>query len=210
MYGAKPFSSTLMRRALSASQFASSPSPSEVARPMPVIQTSVDPGAECFTSVMSNGLLGKADALGHGFHVSAQIRIREGNMAERDGRVALKLAADTYLGLGHRITRALVQDVGVDRQYFSRRHKAAHFGFLDRGEKRHALEFHQREQQPTRGLRHRFNQQDAGHDWIAREMPLEDGALLGNLRLDRNGLFFHIQVENAVDKLEIFDSHDAL
>src|SRR5258706_4749719 len=115
MNGAKPFSSTLMRRALSASQFASSPSPSEVARPMPVIQTSVDPGCEGFVSVMSNGLPGKADAFGHRFHVSAQIRIPEGSMAERDGRVALQLAADPYLRFGHRITRALVKDVGVDR-----------------------------------------------------------------------------------------------
>src|SRR6266446_10913956 len=137
MYGAKPLSSTLMRRALSASQFASSPSPSEVARPMPVIQTSVDPGCEGFASVMCNGLLGKADALGHGFHVSAQLRIREGNMAERDGRVALQLAADPYLRFGDRITRALVKHVGVDRQQFPGGHEAAHLGFLDRGQKRH-------------------------------------------------------------------------
>src|ERR1700687_3653236 len=146
MYGAKPFSSTLMRRALSASQFASSPSPSEVARPMPVIQTSVDPGFEDFVSVMSDGLLRKTDAFGHGTHVSAQIRIREGDMAERDRRVAPQLAADPDPRFGHRITRAFVKDVGVDRQQFPWGNEAAHLGFLDRGEKRHALEFHQREQ----------------------------------------------------------------
>src|SRR6478752_9639269 len=207
MYGAKPFSSTLMRRALSASQFASSPSPSEVARPMPVIQTSVDPGWAGLASVMGNGLLGKADALGHGFHVSAQIRIREWNMAERDGRVALQLAADPYLRLGHRIARALVKHVGVDRQQFPRGHEAAHLGFLDRGEERHALEFHQREQQPTRGLRHRFNEQDAGHDRIAREMSLEYGVVLRDLRLDLNGFLVDVEVENAVDQLEIFKLH---
>src|SRR5205823_9192400 len=131
--GANPFSSTLMRRALSASQFASSPSPSEVARPMPVIQTSVDPGCEGFASVMSDGLLWKADALGHGIHVSAQIRIREGNMAECDRRVAPQLAADSYLRFGHRITRAFVKDVGLDRQQFPGRHEAAHLGFLEIG-----------------------------------------------------------------------------
>src|SRR5438034_147753 len=79
-----------------------------------------------------------------------------------------------------------------------------------RGQKRHPFEVHQREQQPAGGLRHRFDQQDAGHDRIAREMPLENGALLRNLRFDRNGFFVHIQVENAVDQLEILDSHDAL
>ena len=174
---------------------------------MPVIQTSVDPGCEGFASVMSDGLLWKADALGHGIHVSAQIRIREGNVAERDRRVALQLAADPYLRFGHRITRAFVKDVGVDRQQFPGGHEAAHLGFLDRGEKRHALEFHQREQQPTRGLRHRFDQQDAGHDWIAREMPLEDGVVLRNLRLDLNGLLVDVEVEDAVDQLEIFKLH---
>src|SRR5260370_7778134 len=149
MYGAKPFSSTLMRRALSASQFASSPSPSEVARPMPVIQTSVDPGCAGFASVMSNGLLGKADAFGHGLHVSAQIRIREGNMAERDGRVALQLAADPYLRLGHRITRALVNDLGTDRHPFPPGPQPPHLPFLDRGEERHALQFPPRGHPPT-------------------------------------------------------------
>src|SRR5260221_3477375 len=97
MYGAKPFSSTLTRRALSASQFASSPSPSEVARPMPVIQTSVDPGCEGLVSVMNDGLLRKADALGLGIHVSTQILIREGDVAECDRRVAPQLAADPDL-----------------------------------------------------------------------------------------------------------------
>src|SRR5882757_9091510 len=110
-----------MRRALSASQFASNPSPSEVARPMPVIQTSAGPGCEDFVSVMDDGLLRKADALGHGIHVSAQIRIREGDMAEGERRVALQLAVDTDFCFGHRITRALMQDVGVDRQQLPRR-----------------------------------------------------------------------------------------
>src|SRR5229473_7309896 len=97
-YGAKLFSSTLMRRALSASQCASSPSPSEVARPMPVIQTSTGPELADFVSVMADGLLRKADALGHGFHVPAQIRVGEGDVTERDRRVASQFAADGDLG----------------------------------------------------------------------------------------------------------------
>src|ERR1700726_1478315 len=109
MQGAKPFSSTLMRRALSASQCASRPSPSEVARPMPVIQTSADPGFEDFVSVIGDSPLRKADTLGDGIHVSAQTRIREGNLAEGDRRVAFQLAADPDPGFGYRITRAFVK-----------------------------------------------------------------------------------------------------
>ena len=79
---------TLTRRALSASQLASSPSPSEVARPMPVIQTSTGPELADLVSVMRDGLLRKADALGHRVHVHAQLRIREGHNTERDRGVA--------------------------------------------------------------------------------------------------------------------------
>src|ERR1700722_20171995 len=146
MWGGKPFSSTLMRRSLSASQFASSPSPSEVARPMPVIQTSADPGFEDFVSVMGRGLLRKADTLGLGIHVYAQIRTGEGDVAEGEGRVASQLAVDPDLGLGDRVAGAVVNQAGMDRQQFSRRDEAAHLGFLDRGQKRHPLELHQREQ----------------------------------------------------------------
>jgi len=39
-------------------------------------------------------------------------------------------------------------------------------------------------------------------------MPLEDGVVLGNLRLDLNGLLVDVEVENAVDQNEIFKLHD--
>src|SRR3984957_17803877 len=130
MQGAKPFSSTLMRRSLSAFQFASSPSPSDVARPMPVIQTSAGPGFEDFVSVMGGGLLRETDTLGLGIHVHAQIRAGEGNLAEGEGRVASQLAGDPDLGLGDRITGALVNQAGMDRQQFSWCDEAAHLGFL--------------------------------------------------------------------------------
>ena len=74
-----------------------------------------DPGLEDFVSVMGDDLLRKADTLGHGIHVSAQIRMREGNVAERECRVALQFAADPDLRFGDRITRAFVNDIGVDR-----------------------------------------------------------------------------------------------
>src|ERR1700675_3845882 len=92
MQGAKPFSSTLMRRALSASQFASSPSPSEVARPIPVIQTSA-------ASLMHQRLR-KADLVGHRVHVPPQIGMGEGDMAEGQIGAALQLGADAYLRRG--------------------------------------------------------------------------------------------------------------
>jgi len=40
-------------------------------------------------------------------------------------------------------------------------------------------------------------------------MPLEDGVVLGNLRLDRDGLLNQVEVGDAVDQLEIFELHDA-
>jgi hypothetical protein len=128
-------------------------------------------------------------------------------MAEHDRRVASKLAADLHPRFGHRITGAFVKDVGVDGQQFAGGDEAAHLGFLDGGQKRHALEFHQAEQQPAAGLRHRFDQQHAGHQRVAREMPLENGARRWNLRLDRDRLRFRVEVENAVDELEIFELH---
>src|ERR1700733_5221297 len=117
-----------MRRALSASQLASSPSPSEVARPMPVIQTSADPGFEDFVSVMGDGLLWKTKALGLRIHVHAQFRSREGNNTEGDGGVASQFAADTDLGSRHRITRTFVNDTRLDREQFARIDETPHLG----------------------------------------------------------------------------------
>src|ERR1700694_866715 len=109
MYGANTFSSTLMRRWLSASQFASSPSPSEVARPMPVIQTSA-------ASLMRHCLLRKADPVGHRVHVHTQIGMRERDMAEGQIGAALQLGADAYLRRSDRKSRTLILDLGIDRQ----------------------------------------------------------------------------------------------
>src|SRR4051794_20441211 len=38
-------------------------------------------------------------------------------------------------------------------------------------------------------------------------MSLEDRIMLRNLRLDRNPLLVHVEVENAVNQLEIFKLH---
>src|SRR6476469_6024029 len=129
-----------MRRWLSASHVVSSPSPSEVARPIPVIQTSVDPGLEDFVSVMTHGLLRKADARGHRLHVSAQLGIWERYDAEGDRGVAPQFTVDPDLGFGDRIARTFVYDANIDRQQIAGSDETAHFGFLDRGQERHAFE----------------------------------------------------------------------
>src|SRR5882672_2554095 len=128
-----------MRRALSASQFVSSPSPSEVARPMPVIQTSTGPEFDDVISVMSHQFLRKSDALGHRVHVSAQIGVWERDMREGDRRAASQLAADTDLGGGHGESGAFVNDAGIDPEQFAGADETAHLGSLDRAQKRHAL-----------------------------------------------------------------------
>src|SRR4029079_4763500 len=127
MQGAKVFSSTLVRRALSASQLALSPSPSEVARPMPVIQTSL--AGDAMASVMRQ-CLWKADLVGHRVHVYAQIGIGEGDMAEGQVGGALQLLAGPDLGRCNRKPRTFVLDPGFDRQQFAGSDEAPHLGFL--------------------------------------------------------------------------------
>src|SRR5579859_7969592 len=105
---------------------------------MPVIQTSADCGLEDFASVMGKGLVWKADAFGHGFHVSAQLWIREGKVAEGDRGVAPQFAADMDLCRGNGKTRALVDDAGVYSQHLAGGNETAHLGLLDGGQKRHA------------------------------------------------------------------------
>src|SRR5664280_2836408 len=128
----------LIRRALSASQCASSPSPREDTMPMPVIQASFAPEFDEFGSVMRNCLLRKTDLIGHRVHETAQVGVREGNVAERQRRAALHFAADTDLGGSNGKTRTFVHDIRVYSQQLARSDKAPHLGFLDHGQKRNA------------------------------------------------------------------------
>src|SRR5882762_5478600 len=98
-----------MRRALSASQCASSPSPSDDTMPIPVIQTS-------FGSVMRHSLMWKADLVGHCVHVDAQRRVGEGDMAEGEVGTAHEVFADPRLCRRDGETRAFVLDLRFDRQ----------------------------------------------------------------------------------------------
>src|ERR1700716_4093587 len=79
MYGAKRCSSELTRFWFSASQCASSPSPSEDTMPMPVIQTSF---ADALGSVMRKRLHREADLFGPCVHEHAKGRVGEGGKAE--------------------------------------------------------------------------------------------------------------------------------
>src|SRR6266481_2644289 len=200
MYGAKRLSSILTRFALSASQCASSPSPSEDTMPIPVIQTS-------FGSAMHNRLQREADLCGHRVHMHAQGRVGEGDMAEGEVGAALQLGADARLCRGDGKTRAFVLDLRFDRQQLAGTNETPHLGFLHHRQERHALELHHAEQKPAGALRHRFGQQNTGHYWKAWKVPLEDGAMFRNLRLDRDGFLSHIEVEDAVDQLKIFKLH---
>src|SRR6267154_5974885 len=128
-------------------------------------------------------------------------------MTEGEGGAALQLGADSRLCRGYRKTRTLMLDLRLDRQQLAGAHEAAHLGFLHHCEKRHPLEVRDAKHEPAGTLRHRFGQQDAGHDWKAGKMPLEDRVGLRNLRLDRNGPLAEIEVDDAIDKLEIFELH---
>src|ERR1043166_8852697 len=119
-----------MRCALSASQCASRPSPSEVAMPMPVIQTSMG-SAFGLGSVMRQGLLREADTPCLGIHMNAQIGIRKRNMTERDRRVASRPAVNADFCFGDRETRAFMNHARLDCQQFARRDETAHLCFLD-------------------------------------------------------------------------------
>ena len=126
----------------------------------------------------------------------------------RNVMVALHLNSpfDPDFGFGDGKPGTFVNDAGFDLQQFAGADEAAHLGFLDRAEKRHPFEIHQRDQQPAGGLRHRLDQQHAGHDRIAREMSLEDGAMGRNLRFNRNGALVEFEVDDAVNQLEIFET----
>src|SRR3954470_3836451 len=107
MWGAKRLSSMLMRFALSASQCASSPSPSEDTMPMPVIQTS-------FRSVMRYCLQRKGDLAGHRIHMHAQVGMGERDMAEGQVSAAFKFGADAHLCRGDGKARSFMLDLGTD------------------------------------------------------------------------------------------------
>src|SRR3984957_17918451 len=95
----------------------------------------------------------------------------------------------------------------LDGDEIVREYRAAHFGFLDGREDRHALEFEQTEQKPAGRLCHGFDQQHARHQWVAGKVSLEDRAFLWDLRFDNNLLLVDLEVDDAIDHVEVFELH---
>src|SRR6476660_2029504 len=189
----------------SASQCASRPSPSEETIPMPVIQTSLA-GAD-FGSVMRYRLQWEADLVGLRVHVHAQGRVGEGGKAEGELSAALQFLADASLDLGDGKAGTFLLELRLDRQQLTGTDETPHLGCLNDRHERHALELQDAEYQPAGTLRHRFGQQHAGHDRDTRKMPLEDGMRRRNLGLDRNFLLVEIEVDDAIDQLEVIKVH---
>src|SRR5258708_35082660 len=173
--------------------------------PMPVIQTSF--ALDDFGSVMRHRLQRKTDLVGHRIHVDAKGRVGEGGKAEGYFSDLLQILADAALGLRDRKAGTFVLDLRLDRQQLTGTDETPHLGFLHNGQERHALELQYAKQKPAGALRHRFGQEDAGHDWKAREMPLEDGVLFRNLRLDLDGALGEVEVEDTFDQYEIIKVH---
>ena len=130
-------------------------------------------------------------------------------MTEGQLGIAFELLADADLRRGHGEACTFMLDLGVDRQGRAGADEAAHLGFLDHGKEGHALEFGQTEDQPARALRHRFGEQHAGHDRIAREMPREHRMAVGrDIRLDDNGPCVEVEVDDPIDQLKSLKLHD--
>src|SRR5215471_1997443 len=183
-------------------QCASSPSPRHDTMPMPVIQASR--GA----SAIRQRFHRKSDPFRHLFHGGAQSRVGERHDAERELRLAGQLSVDGDRRFRHGEARSLVQHLGVDREQLAGNYEGAQLRLLDGGEERHALELGGGQHEPARGLRHRLDQQHARHQRMPGEMPFEDRAFLRNLGIDADRAPTEIEVDDAVDELEILDSHD--
>src|SRR3954467_5849254 len=122
----------------SASQCASSPSPSEETMPMPVIQTSFAAGD--LDSVMRYRLQWEADLVGPRVHVHAQGRVGEGGEAEGEFGAALQFLADTDFGLGDGKAGTFMLELRLDRQQLAGADVTPHLGFLHDRQERHPLE----------------------------------------------------------------------
>ena len=85
--------------------------------------------------------------------------------------------------------------------------KVRSFDLLKRGEERHAGELGEADDEPAGGLRHRLHQQHAGHQRVAREMTLEDRGAGRDGRLDADLAAIEVEVDDAVDELEILKAH---
>ena len=87
------------------------------------------------------------------------------------------------------------------------RDKHAEFCILDRCKECHAFEFVHRHDQPSRGLRHGLDQQHAGHKRKAGKVSLENRVGRGDRRLGADLALGKLEVDDAVDQLEVLKTH---
>src|SRR5215216_3922144 len=189
------------RACISRCQCASGPSPRHETRPMPVTRTARA------ASAIRRRLYGDLQTLAPFLHAGAELLIGKIRHLEGDLRVADGFAVDRDASRRHGIARAFVHQLGGNRQELPRRHEGAQLGFLDGGEKRHALEARNRDDEPTRGLRHGFDEQHAGHQRMAGKMTFEDRAGERNRGLAADRSIGEIELDDAIDQLKILKLH---
>src|SRR5665213_2073856 len=199
--GAKVAVSATGCAAISFFQCASGPSPKLETMPMPVIQASRGASAigGCFrVQPESDGCFA---------HIGRHRRIGEIENAESDGRVADRLAGPFDFRVCDGKTGTVVHELRGDRKTLSGFDEGAQFGFLDRGQERHAPKLVHGDHQPAGGLRHCFNQQYTRHQGIAGEMPFEDRIFGRYRRLAADAAIGEIDVDDAVDQLKVLETH---
>src|SRR5579885_1154007 len=201
MTGANVVVSALGCACISFCQCASGPSPSEETMPMPVIHTSRAPSA------IGERLHWETDAFGGFAHALVHLGTRERHDAESECRVADRLAHGRNACIGDGVAGALVLKFCGDRQRLARSDETAEFRFLDRGQKWHPFETRRGHYQPARALRHCLDQQHAGHQRIAGEVPFENRAGGRNRRFRSDLAIVEIEFDDLVDQLEILDPH---
>src|SRR4029078_3916425 len=87
------------------------------------------------------------------------------------------------------------------------RHEGAQLRFLYGGEKTHAGKLVHGDQEPAGSLRHRLNQQHAGHQRMTREMALEDRGRCRDGRLSADRAVVKLEFDNPVDEEEVVEAH---
>ena len=131
-----------------------------------------------------------------------------GNSTTRNVILALQASLPSHLiRRRRRRSPSPRAQLGRERERLPGRDERSQLRFLERGEERHARELGHRDHEPAGGLRHRLDQQHARHQRIAGEVAFEDGRCGRNARLGTDGLLGEIEIDDAVDELEILDAH---
>src|SRR5262249_45675725 len=201
MQGANCSRSTLSRPSVKPCQWASAPSPRQDTIPIPVIQTSRG------TSSMSDRLDRKLEGLRHLLHAGAKFGVGEFNQPECDLGVADHLTIAAGVSHGHGEAGALVHKLARQRELLTGGNEGSQLGFFDSCEKWHARELGDRDEQPTRGLRHGFNEENARHQRMAGKVSLKDRGCGRYARLGADRLIGDTERDYSVDQLKIFEPH---